>query len=283
MGDGQKLLQRLVVVHQHIGVGVVGAPGVRAGGLALVLIGVDPAFAERPLEDFLIVRAQRSECLHDERVGLFKGQVDGKLAGHPGVHVVHGGVIKAQPLHLEAHHVVKRRQVAVDGLDQAVIHGGGHVVAVERGLQRALEFRGARREQVRLDRRGVDRGHGGGVAPEGLVHCGEGGLAHFPVRAHHVVDVAAVGQRGHVALAVGHFGKLHVGVGQHVEDGVGGGSQFARHGHDALFRGGQRVGPRALDGGKEHAVVGERRIRCAFLQVFRRQRDQFRRQEGSDR
>ena len=260
VGDGEHGIEVFLVVEQHVGVRAVGAPRIRARGLALVFVNVDPALLARLAQYGLIVLAERGERLHHQLVGLVKGQLDVKALHRRHVEVDHAHVGNADPFAIALHKARQRRYVPPHGGNEVVVDAHGHLIRKQRRFQRALVLRRARGKDVGAHRGVVERGDGGGKGLIGGIQPLKRRRAHAAVAIHHQGDVVGVGDAHVLALFVLDDGKFHVRVGEHGVNGVRRGGHLPGHGHDALLGLGERVRPLPLHLAQHDGELGKRRL-----------------------
>ena len=152
-----------------------------------------------------------------------------------------------QPL-AQAQIAVQDRQVRVDSGDQAVVDGDRDIVWVERGLDGRIVFAGAREEDVALDLRaerrgeGIDADRGTRRASPRRLPCARSVLA-----LQELGDVVALRELDLLAALVFDLGQLEVGVVEHLEDALGGGSHLVGLRQQRLHLRGEDMWPLAVD------------------------------------
>ena len=251
VGQGERVVVLVGVVQQHVGVHAVHAAGVRAGGLALVLVHVDPALAEGALEKHLVRLAQR--------LGGLQNQLLGGLVGHGAVHLVHQRHIqvvqpqrvKTQLLFANLQIAGQRRNRLVHAIDQVLIERLGHVVAVQLGLQCAGMPARLGIVAVQLHVAGVERGQGVDVLLVLAEVLLKGLPAHIGVLRLPVLAEQRVGQ----GLAAVQIRELHVHALEEIEGLFRGLGRVAQHRQQALLVLAEGVLPGAADV-LDHVAVG---------------------------
>ena len=221
MGEGKDVVQCLFVVEQHKRVHSVGAPGVRAGGLALVFVDINPAVGKGVLEVLNILFTQGLEVLNHDLAGGF--------IIHAHVHIGHNrdiDIIEMQLVHTQR--LLAQRQIAVHGgqvtvhrLDQRVIDAFGNLVFKQAHLPRAGITARPCKEGVLLDRSGVGRGNGVGKLVILFVIGFVSITAHAAILALQQRDESAAGQGHGLAVLALDLTEGKVRIGEHGIDGVG--------------------------------------------------------------
>ncbi len=214
VGDRRHRFVVVVVVHQHVGVHVVGvARHVRARLLVRARIGVHPAAVEAVGQRGDVFPAQRRDGIDDELPALRIGKLE--IAVHERrIDVVVVELRHAEQLRAEPEIPIKRRQAGVGLRNQRVEHRDRNIVAVERARDRVrvLAHLGVHRILLQL-RIQVD-------ADRALV-----GLERAEERIHHALAIVAL--RGFAVFRVGR------GVERHL---LAGGELDLGHGMSALVR-----------------------------------------------
>ncbi len=208
-----------VVVQQHVRVDVVrGAVRVRARALAVVRVQIDPAFGEGALRAGRVFLAERRERIQHACFGFVGGvgQVD---RGHErSIEVVVMQLRHLQHPLTEFEVAMKGREVVVDAVDEARVHGRRDIRAVECGLQSAVVFPRLRVEHVALYLRAQRRAEGGFVLTERREERRHDLLTILPVR-HAAVHAERRAVEPHaLAITQRDCGVGKVGVGQDAVD-----------------------------------------------------------------
>ncbi len=247
VGQGELAVQIVLVVQQHVGVGIAVAGGVGAAPLADVLIHVDPAVVEALPQQVGVVLAQHSQGLQHRFLGLLVGD-GGVGVGHDGgINVVHVQLVHTHHLLAKGHVAVHLVQIVVDSLNQIQVHAHGHLSGVQRGLDGAVVAAGVGEELQLLELTVQGGSHSVLELAHALVVGVEGVFTQDAVVAHHQGHKGAVGELAGIALSVHHVGESQVGVpegGGHVLRSVG---HLAGGGQQLLLGGGEDVVLAAAD------------------------------------
>ena len=139
MGDGAHVVGVAVVVEQQPG--QVFIAGLRFKGAALLGVGgihVHVAALDDGHEGIDVVLAQHAQRVGDLGHGVFVFDLARVEIGNVGAHVVGMLLLQAQAAGVDPQIALVIRRALVGGLDQHVVHGGIHVVGVQRGFARGF-------------------------------------------------------------------------------------------------------------------------------------------------
>ena len=231
VGQGEGVVVLIGVVQQHVGVHAVHAAGVRTGGLALILVHVDPALTEGAVQKRLVRLAQRLRGLEH--------QLPGGLIGHGAVHLVHQRDIEVvQAQRIQTQLLLANLQIAgqgrnrlVDAVDQVFIERLGHVVAIQLGLEGAGMFPRLGVVAVQLHIARIQRGQGVNVLSVLAEVLFEGLAAQLGICRLPVLSEQRVGQ----GLAAVQVRELHVHALEEIEGLFRRLGCVAQHGQQALL------------------------------------------------
>ena len=212
------MVQRTVIVHQHVGMRGIGPPGVTAGTFALRLINIHPARAQAFLELVEILLAQRREPLQHQGRAFLPGVFPGFFLHQRGVQVVGVELIHPQDLLAQRHPLMKRLQDGVCGRYQVPENAHRNIVAVETGFKAGGIFPGHGQEVIFFHRgRKAGRYRVDVLHIRFVVHLG-GVAAHPAVRAFQDGAVPLLGELYILAVLILDGAERHVGVLDHAED-----------------------------------------------------------------
>ena len=207
VGQGRQVVQRVLVVHLHVGMAAVDAGAEGAAVLVAAGIDVDPAVARIGplLQQGHVLGAQgrqgRGQDLHGPQVG----HVHLRGLDHGHVQVVEVQLVQTQHLAPQFDVAVQGLEVGVDGGDQVVVHRDGDVVLVQVRLQRGVVAAGAGVEDVQFELSGEDGG-------ERVLELAQGGEE----RRHGLGAHLAVGRAPEAAVVgEGHLHLVALGVVHH--------------------------------------------------------------------
>ena len=240
VGQGELAVQGAGVVQQHEGMDL-GACGVSAAPLALVLIDIDPAVLKALLQNGPVAVAQRIQRIIHGLLGLGKGDLGGLVLEQRGIHIVEVQLLHAQQLLAQADIAVHLVHVPVDRLDQIVVDGYGHIGPVHGRLPGRAVLPGGCEELLLLVL-GIQQA-GGGVAhaAQGVIEVFVGALAQRPVAALLQGHKGALAQGMGLSLAVYGVGIAHIGIEKGAENGFRSVGHLPGGGQQPLFGGGEGV------------------------------------------
>ena len=220
MGQGKHGVEIVLVVEQHVGMRAGGAGGIGSGALARVFVHIDPAVVKTLAQQVRVVFAQHGEGFQHGGLCLLVGDLLSRVGHDGGIHVVHVKLIDAQQPLAQRDIPVHFVHVAVDRVDQIVVHGFGDLGGVQRGGAGGRIAAGVGKEAQLLEL-GVQRG-GGRVSElaDPIVIGFKYLFAESGVRAFQQDREGAVGERVLPPRGVGNGRERQIRVAENSRDGV---------------------------------------------------------------
>ena len=246
MGQGKLAVQGAVVIEQHIGVDM-GAGRIRAGPLAGVFIDVDPPVVKALPQNLAVFLAHGRQGFIDRLPGLFIGDLPADTLHQRRIDIIHVQFVHTQQLLAQTDVAVHLVHIAVDRIDQVVIHGHRHPSPIERSLQGRAIVTGVCIELQLLHLARQHGSHSVAELTEGSIQVLEGRLPQRPVTALHILAVGALSQRIGLPFPVHSIFKGQISVAEHGKCRIGRLGHLAGTGQQLFFCRRKNMGPTAAE------------------------------------
>ncbi|MPM80036.1 hypothetical protein SDC9_127080 [bioreactor metagenome] len=136
MRQGEHIIQFIVIIHQYIGIGIIGPPGIGAAGFAFVFINVNPAAVKTLLQTGNVFSTQGLQRLRDRCPGLGIRNLHFICGNQGGIKIIKVHFIQAQQFFANGHIAVHKLKMTVNRFNQTIINLNRHIVLIQGRLKR---------------------------------------------------------------------------------------------------------------------------------------------------
>ena len=217
MRERERVVERIGVIQKHIGMHAEHAGRERAGGLALVLVNIDPALVKRAAEGLAVFLAHWLRRFQHELLRLFIGHIEINLVDHRNVQVVQVQLVLPQRLSTHFEIALHRAQTTLQRGNEIVVQRNRNVIAVQHRFASALIAAHIGIIAIELHAAGIGRGQGVDVFFEFAEVLFERILAYRGGFAFAIHAKRAVAQRCFVAVLIDHIRERHIDAFEHIK------------------------------------------------------------------